>query len=51
MIGVPFAHVGGMPIEETLAMSGPGLLLALGAASATLRGHLRRLRQRGRRPR
>jgi hypothetical protein len=35
------AHVGGLPIEETLAMYGPALLLALGAASASLRARLR----------
>jgi hypothetical protein len=35
------AHVGGVPIEETLAMYGPALLLAAGAAAARL-GALRR---------
>jgi hypothetical protein len=35
------AHVGGFPVEETLAMFGPALLLALGAASASLRARLR----------
>jgi hypothetical protein len=35
------AHVGGFPVEETLAMYGPALLLALGAASASLRARLR----------
>jgi hypothetical protein len=32
-----FAHVGGLPLEETLAASGPALLTALGAAAAQLR--------------
>ena len=37
MTGVPLAHVGGLPIEETLASFGPALLLALGVARAKLR--------------
>jgi hypothetical protein len=41
MIGVPFAHVGGVPVEETLASSGPALLVALGVARAQLRARLR----------
>ena len=32
-----FAHVGGLPLEETLAASGPALLMALGALGAQLR--------------
>jgi hypothetical protein len=40
------AHVGGVPIEETLGMYGPALLLALGAASARVGAHLRRVRSR-----
>jgi hypothetical protein len=39
------AHVGGIPIEETLGMYGPALLLALGAASARVGAHLRPLRR------
>jgi hypothetical protein len=35
------AHVGGLPIEETLGMYGPALLLALGAVSASLRARIR----------
>ena len=31
------AHVGGIPIEETVASFGPALLIALGAAPARLR--------------
>jgi len=46
---IPFAHVGGVPIEETLGFYGPTLLLAFGAASATVRARLRRLRERRRR--
>jgi hypothetical protein len=42
------AHVGGMPIEETLALYGPALLLALWAASASLGARLRRLSRRRR---
>lgn len=44
------AHVGGIPIEETLALNGPALLLALGAASASLGARLRRLSRRRRAP-
>jgi hypothetical protein len=46
------AHVGGVPIEETLGLYGPALLLALGAASARVRARVRRSRgghDRGRR--
>jgi hypothetical protein len=38
------AHVGGIPIEETLGMYGPALVIALGAASARFGARLRRLR-------
>jgi hypothetical protein len=31
---IPLAHVGGIPIEETLASLGPALVLVAGAASA-----------------
>ena len=37
----PGAHIGGIPIEETVASFGPGLLIALSAAAARLRAHLR----------
>jgi hypothetical protein len=38
MISAPFAHIGAIPIEETLASFGPGLLIALSAVAAKLRG-------------
>jgi hypothetical protein len=38
------AHVGGVPIEETLGMYGPALLVGLGVAWAKLRARLRRVR-------
>jgi hypothetical protein len=41
----PFAHVAGLPVEETLGMYGPALLLVLGAASARVGARLRRLRR------
>jgi hypothetical protein len=41
MIGVPFAHVGGIPIEETLASLGPALLVGFAATWANLRARLR----------
>jgi hypothetical protein len=46
---IPLAHVGGVPIEETLGFYGPTLLLAFGAASATLRARFGRRRSRRRR--
>jgi hypothetical protein len=36
------AHVGGIPLEETLASAGPALLVAFGAACANLRARMRR---------
>ena len=41
MIGAPFAHIGGIPIEETLGSLGPALLVAFGVAWAQLRARLR----------
>jgi hypothetical protein len=41
MISVPIAHVGGLPIEETLGSFGPPLLVGLGVAWAKLRARLR----------
>ena len=45
------AHVGGVPVEETLAL-GPALLVALGALTATARAWPAELarRRRGRYP-
>ena len=34
------AHVGGIPVEETIGALGPALLVVLGAASAALRARL-----------
>jgi hypothetical protein len=44
MTVIPLAHVGGIPIEETLASFGPALLLVAGAASARLKAGIRRMR-------
>ena len=44
MISLPLAHVGGMPIEETLGSLGPALLVGCGVAWANLRARLRRMR-------
>jgi hypothetical protein len=44
MMSLPFAHIVGIPIEETLAPIIPVLVLVVGVASATLRARLRRLR-------
>jgi hypothetical protein len=46
MISAPLAHVGGVPIEETVASLGPALLIAVGVAWANLRARLRPLRPR-----
>ena len=44
----PVAHIGGLPIEETLGLCGPALILAAGAASASFRARWRSLRERRR---
>jgi hypothetical protein len=41
VIGTPFAHVGGLPIEETLGSLGPALVAGLAVAWANLRARLR----------
>jgi hypothetical protein len=41
VISLPFAHMGGIPLEETLASLGPALLVGFGAAWSWLRAHLR----------
>jgi hypothetical protein len=46
MIGVPLAHIAGVPVEETLGSFTPAFLVVFGAASATLRARLRRARSR-----
>jgi 56kDa selenium binding protein (SBP56) len=45
VIVAPLAHVGGFPLEETLASLGPALLLIAGAASASLNGLICRIRR------
>jgi hypothetical protein len=44
MICVPIAHIGGIPIEETLGSLGPAVLAGLGVAWANLRSRLGRVR-------
>jgi hypothetical protein len=46
VISVPIAHVGGIPVEETVASLGPALLVAFGVVWANLRARLRRVRSR-----
>jgi hypothetical protein len=46
MISAPLAHIGGIPIEETLASFGPALLVAFGVAWAQLRARLRPVHSR-----
>jgi hypothetical protein len=50
MTSVPFAHLGGIPIEETLGSFGPALLVGFGVAWAKLRSRLRRVRSRAKAP-
>jgi hypothetical protein len=50
MISAPFAHIGGIPIEETLGSLGPALLVAFGVAWAQLRARLRPVRSRASAP-
>jgi hypothetical protein len=51
MISAPFAHIGGLPIEETLGSLGPALLVGFGVAWANLRARLRPVRSRASGPR
>jgi len=46
MISAPFAHIGGVPVEETLGSLGPALLVAFGVAWTRLRALLRPVRSR-----
>jgi hypothetical protein len=46
VISVPFAHIAGLPIEETLGSLGPAFLVGFGVAWANLRARLRRVRSR-----
>jgi hypothetical protein len=41
VIDVPLAHVGGIPIEETIGSLGPSLVVGVGVAWAKLRNGLR----------
>jgi hypothetical protein len=43
----PLAHLAGVPIEEALGSLGPVLVVAFGAARATLRARYRRPRRAG----
>ena len=44
MIEAPLAHMGGIPIEETIGPFGPALLAGLGVALANVRARLRAMR-------
>jgi hypothetical protein len=50
MIGVPLAHIGAIPIEETLATLGPAILVAFGVTWANVRARLRPGRSRASAP-
>ena len=44
MIAGPLAHMGGIPIEETIGPFGPALLAGLGVAWASVRARFRAMR-------
>jgi hypothetical protein len=46
MIAVPLAHMGAIPIEETVGTLGPALLVGVGVTWANVRARLRRVRAR-----
>jgi hypothetical protein len=50
MTEIPVAHVGGVPIEETLGPLGPAFLVVLGMVWAQLRARLRWMRSRATEP-
>jgi hypothetical protein len=47
LISLPGGHIAGIPVEETLGSYGPGLLVVIGAALATVRAGWRRVRRAG----
>lgn len=49
MLPLPFAHIAGIPVEETLLSFGPVFAVAGGAASVWLRGRIANVRRRARR--
>jgi hypothetical protein len=49
MLPLPFAHIAGIPVEETLLSFGPVVAVAGGAASVWLRGRIADVKQRARR--
>ena len=48
---LPGAHIGGIPVEETLAALSPALTIGVGVTVMTFRDRLRRLLPRLRRSR
>lgn len=49
MLALPFGHIAGIPVEETLLSFGPVFAVAGGAASAWLRGRIADARRRAQR--
>jgi len=49
VLPLPFAHIAGIPVEETLLSFGPVVAVAGGAASVWLRERIADARQRARR--
>ena len=50
VLPLPFAHIAGIPVEETLLSFGPVVAVAGGAASVWLKGRLAEAKRRGRQP-
>ena len=50
MTSAPFAHIGGIPIEETFGSLGPALRIASGVAWTQRRARLRPVRSRASAP-
>jgi hypothetical protein len=46
---IPFAHIFGIPVEETISTMGPAGGIVIGAAALIVRERLRRVRRRPRR--
>jgi hypothetical protein len=49
MLPLPFAHIAGIPVEETLLSFGPVFAVAGGAASVWVRGRIADVKRRARR--
>jgi hypothetical protein len=46
-VNVVFAHIAGVPVEETIGALGPAILVVFGAATVNLRSRWHARRNRG----